>query len=84
LDRAEAYLRQALDLNPNHFPALLQLGNVMLHRSRRAEAIELYERARKQVAAGTPVHGILTQQIDRLSRNEPLEQIPEVRPARAE
>jgi tetratricopeptide (TPR) repeat protein len=83
-DRAEAYLRQALDLNPNHFPALLQLGNVMLRRSRRAEAIEFYERARRQVALGTPVQGILTRQIDRLSRNEPLEQIPEVRPARAE
>jgi tetratricopeptide (TPR) repeat protein len=83
LDRAEAYLRQALDLNPKHFPALLQLGNVMLRRGRRVEAIEFYERARKEPAA-TPVQDALTRQIDRLSRNERFDQLQEIRRASAE
>jgi tetratricopeptide (TPR) repeat protein len=82
--KAEAYLRQALDINPGHFPALLQLGNVMLRRGRRAEAMDFYERARKQVASGAPIHAVLTRQIERLSTNVPLEQIHEIRNTRAE
>lgn len=84
MGKAEAYLRRALDFNPGHFPALLQLGNIMLGGGRRAEAIEFYERARNQTAISAPVHGALTRQIERLSRNEPLEQIREIRETRAE
>ena len=84
MGKAEAYLRRALDFNPGHFPALLQLGNIMLGGGRRAEAIAFYERARNQTAISTPVHGALTRQIDRLAGNEPLEQIREIRDTRSE
>lgn len=47
----------------------------MLRRDRRAEAMDFYERARKQVASGSPIQDVLTRQIERLSSNEPLEQI---------
>ena len=39
LDKAEALLREVLTINPNSFGALLTLGNLMLRRNRRKEAL---------------------------------------------
>jgi tetratricopeptide (TPR) repeat protein len=85
LDKAEAQFREVLTINPNSFGALLGLGNLMLRRGQRGEALRLYEHARKQLEnEEQAMRAVLTQQIERLSSNEPLERIPPVRGTREE
>jgi Dolichyl-phosphate-mannose-protein mannosyltransferase len=85
LDKAEAQFREILTINPNSFGALLGLGNLMLRRGQREEALRLYELARKQLEnEEQAMRAVLTQQIERLSSNEPLERIPPVRGTREE
>jgi hypothetical protein len=83
LDNAE--LREVLTINPKSFGALLQLGNLMSRRSERVEAMRFYEHAREQLGnEEQAMRAVLTQQIERLSSNEPLERIPAVRGTREE
>ncbi len=84
LEKAEAYFRQALQLNPNNFQTLLSLGNLMLRRGLREEAIRFYERACEQATEDAPMRDALSRQIGRLSSNEPLDRIPLVRSTRWE
>jgi Dolichyl-phosphate-mannose-protein mannosyltransferase/Tetratricopeptide repeat len=85
LERAEALLREVLTINPNSFGALLTLGNLKLRRNQREEALRFYERAREQLGnEDQAMRPVLTQQIERLSSNEPLERIPPVRGTREE
>ncbi len=85
LDKAEAQLREVLTINPKSFVAFLQLGNLMLRRGERDEARQFYERAREQLGTeDQAMRAVLTQQIERLSTNEPLERIPPVRGTREE
>ncbi len=85
LDKAEAQLREVLTINPKSFVAFLQLGNLMLRRGERDEARQFYERAREQLGTDDQtMRAVLTQQIERLSSNEPLERIPPVRGTREE
>src|SRR4030095_2698647 len=85
LDKAEAQFREVLTINPNSFGALLGLGNLMLRRGQREEALRLYELARKQLEnEEQAMRAVLTQQIERLSSNERLERIPPVRGTREE
>jgi hypothetical protein len=72
-------------INPNSFGALLTLGNLMLRRNQREEAMRFYERAREQLGnEEQATRPVLTRQIERLSSNEPLERIPPVRGTREE
>jgi hypothetical protein len=57
----------------------------MLRRGERDEARQFYERAREQLGTeDQTMRAVLTQQIERLSSNEPLERIPPVRGTREE
>ncbi len=47
LDNAEANFVAALELDPEHYRAMTNLGNVLLEQGRVDEAIELYQRALK-------------------------------------
>jgi hypothetical protein len=78
LDKSESYLGQILERNPKSFAAFLALGNLMLRRRQRQEAIRYYERAR-DLTGDAWMRGILSRQIGRLYSNEPLEGIPWVR-----
>jgi hypothetical protein len=85
LDTAETQLREVLTINPKSFGALSQLGNLMLRRGEREEALRFYERAREQLGnEEQAMRAALTQQIDRLSSDEPLERIPPLRGTREE
>lgn len=85
VDRAAALFQEVLTINPKSFGALLQLGNLMLRRSERDEAMRFYERAREQLGnEEQAMRAVLTRQIERLSSNEPLERIPPVRGTRQE
>jgi hypothetical protein len=85
LDKAEAQFREVLTINPKSFGALWQLGNLMLRRGQRDEAVRFYERAREQLGnEDQAMREALTRQIARLSSNEPLERIPPVRGTREE
>lgn len=79
LDKAEGYLNEIVKINPRSAGALLELGNIMLTRGRRPEALDYYQRALGQVKGSVRLRDTLTRQIDRLSSTEPLENIPRVR-----
>lgn len=53
-DALEQELRQSLVTNPGKFPALVQLGQLLLHSGRLEEALDVADRA----AALSPGHGI--------------------------
>jgi hypothetical protein len=85
LDLYEANLRQVLRLNEKHFGALLRLGNVMVRSGRREDALLFYERCRNSTPdLSKTMQDALTRQIERLSSNEPLERIPDLRGSRVE
>ena len=48
-DKAEGYLNEIVKINPSSAGALLELGNIMLTRGKRREAMEFYQRALAQV-----------------------------------
>jgi hypothetical protein len=85
LDLYEADLRQVLDLNAKNFGALLRLGNLMVRRGRRQDALVFYERCRNSTAdLDKTMQDALTPQIEHLASNEPLERIPNPRESRVE
>lgn len=79
LDKAEGYLNEVVKINPSSAGALLELGNIMLMRDKRREAIGFYQRALAQVKRPIRLRDTLTRQIERLSSAEPLRNIPRVR-----
>jgi hypothetical protein len=85
LNAAETTLREALNINPRNFLALLQSANLMLREGHRAEAKAFYQRALEQVGDDEPaMRDALNAQIARLSSNEPIEHIQPVRGTRVE
>jgi Tfp pilus assembly protein PilF len=83
-DQVQEALSDVLTINPNNFGALLQMGNLKLRRGERDEAVKFYSRAREQVSENAGVSAALARQIARLTSNEPIERIPQVRDPREE
>jgi hypothetical protein len=83
-DQVQEALSEVLTINPNNFGALLQMGNLKLRRGERDEAVKFYSRAREQVSENAGVSAALARQIARLTSNEPIERIPQVRDPREE
>ena len=78
-DKAEGYLNEIVKINPSSAGALLELGNIMLTRGKRREAMEFYQRALAQVKESAWLPERLSRQISLLSSNEPLPNILRLR-----
>jgi tetratricopeptide (TPR) repeat protein len=71
LAKAEDYFRHAASLAPHLFFSNLELGNLLAQRGAREEAIAAYENARLHSPSQEPVTRRLTEQIERIQRNDP-------------
>ena len=63
---AERLLTEAVALYPKAYPASLELGNLLLERGARAEAINAYQIAKTDAPADEEISGLLARQIDRV------------------
>lgn len=70
-DKAERLLREAAALNPVAYGINLELGNLLAARGAREEAIRAYETARQYVPKGDAAADLLTQQIERVKKEDP-------------
>lgn len=70
-DKDERLLREAAALNPVAYGINLELGNLLAARGAREEAIHVYEMARQYVPKGDVTAGLLTQQIERVKKEDP-------------
>jgi tetratricopeptide (TPR) repeat protein len=78
LARAERLLRAASATAPELYFINIELGNLLAQRGDREEAIRAYTSAKTYAPAGESILGLLTQQIERISR-EDAKSIPPIR-----
>lgn len=78
LRRAEACFAEALRSYPDHVGAAVDLGNLRARRGDRDGAVRAFEQARARSLPGDPHVGRLTEQIERLGREDP-RSLPPVR-----
>ena len=64
--KAEQLLTEAVALYPQAYPAALELGNLLLERGARAEAINAYQIAKTYAPADEEIVGLLARQIERV------------------
>jgi hypothetical protein len=75
---AERLLRESLHLDPSPFFAYIDLGNLLLKRGARADALKTYSEALARVPGNPEIRRAIQAQIARVS-SEPIDQIPELR-----
>ena len=78
LPGAERLLRQSVRLDPSPFFVYIDLGNLLLKRGAREDALKTYSEALKRVPGDPEISHIIEEQIQRVS-SEPLDRVPEVR-----
>jgi hypothetical protein len=78
LPGAERLLRESLRLDPSPFFAYIDLGNLLLRRGAREDALRAYSEALKRVPGNPEISRAIEEQISRVSA-EPINQIPELR-----
>jgi hypothetical protein len=75
--KIETLLTEAVRLNPRAYPMRISLGNALVKRGRRDEAVRAFTAARDTLLAGDPLHEILDRHIE-LVRREPLQGVPQL------
>ena len=75
---AEQMLQQSVDLDPNAFFVHIELGNLLLKRGARGEALQAYLNALKFSPENRMLRQLIEAQIARFA-HEPLEAIPPLR-----
>lgn len=78
LPGAERLLRESLRLDPSPFFAYIDLGNLLLKRAARDDALRTYSEALRRVPGNPEISRTIKEQIARVS-SEPLDRIPELR-----
>jgi tetratricopeptide (TPR) repeat protein len=78
LPGAERLLRESIRLDPSPFFAYIDLGNLLLKRGAREDALRTYSEALKRVPGNPEISRAIEEQITRVS-SEPLDRIPELR-----
>ena len=75
---AERLLRQSIRLDPSPFFVYIDLGNMLLKRGARDDAVRTYSEALKRVPGNPEISRTIEEQIARV-RSESLDRIPELR-----
>lgn len=75
---AERLLRESLRLDPSPFFAYIDLGNLLLKRGDRDDAMKTYSEALTRVPGNPEISRAIKAQISRVS-SEPIDQVPELR-----
>jgi tetratricopeptide (TPR) repeat protein len=78
LHEAEQLLRQSIALDPSAFFAHIELGNLLLKRGAREDALRAYSEALQHVPNEPVLRSSIEEQINRVS-SEPLDHIPNLR-----
>ena len=78
LSGAERLLRQSIRLDPSSFFVYIDLGNLLLKRGAREDALKTYSEALKRVPGDPEISQAIEEQIQRVS-SEPLDRVPELR-----
>ena len=78
LAKAEQLLTKALEISPKVYYRWIELGNILIQRGARDEAVRAYENAAKYLPAGDDMSGAIQKQIQRVSR-ENLKSVPALR-----
>jgi hypothetical protein len=78
LPGAERLLRESIRLDPSPFFVFIDLGNLLLKRGAREDALRTYSEALKRVPGNPEISRAIEEQIMRVS-SEPLDRIPELR-----
>jgi tetratricopeptide (TPR) repeat protein len=71
LAKAELFMTKSLEANPKIYYRWLELGNILIQRGKRDEALRAYENAKTYAPAGDEIIGLLTRQIQRVSQEDP-------------
>jgi len=78
LPGGERLLRQSIRLDPSPFFVYIELGNLLLKRGAREDALKAYSEALNRVPGDPGTSQAIEEQIQRVS-SEPLERVPELR-----
>jgi hypothetical protein len=78
LAKAEQLLTKALELSPKVYYRWIELGNILIQRGARDEAVRAYENAGRYLPAGDDMSGPIQKQIQRVSL-EDLKSVPPLR-----
>ena len=78
LPGAERLLRESIRLDPSPFFIYIDLGNLLLKRRARDDALRTYSEALRRVPGNPEISRTIEEQIRRIS-SEPLDRIPELR-----
>lgn len=71
LAKAELLMARSLEVNPKVYYRWIEMGNILIQRGKRDEALRAYENARTYAPTGDEIVGLLTQQIQRVSQQDP-------------
>ena len=71
LAKAELLMARSLDVNPKVYYRWIEMGNILIQRGKRDEAVRAYENARTNAPAGDEIVALLAQQIQRVSQQDP-------------
>jgi tetratricopeptide (TPR) repeat protein len=75
---AERLLRESIRLDPSPFFIYIDLGNLLLRRGARENALTTYSEALKRVPGNPAISRSIEEQISRV-KSEPLDRVPELR-----
>ena len=70
LAKAELLMARSLEVNPRVYYRWIELGNILIQRGKRDEAVRAYTNARTYAPAGDEIVALLTQQIQRVSQDD--------------
>jgi tetratricopeptide (TPR) repeat protein len=76
LAKAELLMSRSLEVNPKVYYRWIELGNILIQRGKRDEALRAYTNARTHAPAGDEIVGLLTQQIQRVAQQNPMSVAP--------
>jgi cytochrome c-type biogenesis protein CcmH/NrfG len=76
LAKAELLMARSLEANPKVYYRWIEMGNILIQRGKRDEALKAYENARTNAPAGDEIVGLLAQQIQRVMRQDPKSVVP--------
>jgi tetratricopeptide (TPR) repeat protein len=76
LAKAQLPMTRSLEVDPKVYYRWLEMGNILIQRGKRDEALKAYENARTNAPAGDEIVALLTQQIQRVSQQDPKSVVP--------